>query len=61
VLLLHAEADMIVPLWHAERNHESASSADKLLVVIPDADHNTIIAHGGRLYWGSLGSFLSRL
>lgn len=58
VLLLHAESDMIVPLWHAERNHERAGTEHKTLVVVPDADHNTIIAHGGRLYWGSISTFL---
>jgi alpha-beta hydrolase superfamily lysophospholipase len=61
VLLLHAEGDMIVPLWHAERNHERASSERKRLVMISDADHNTIIAHGGRLYWGSIAEFISSI
>ncbi|MBW2263031.1 MAG: alpha/beta hydrolase [Deltaproteobacteria bacterium] len=61
VLLLHADGDMIVPFWHAERNHEHAAASDKLLVTIPDADHNTIIARGGELYWGSIARFLSAL
>lgn len=58
VLLLHAEGDMIVPSWHAERNMEQAASAQKRLVVIPDADHNSIMAVGGRLYWGSIAVFI---
>jgi len=61
VLLMHADSDMIVPLWHAERNHESTSSRTKKLVVIPAADHNTIIARGGGLYWGSIADLLSKL
>jgi alpha-beta hydrolase superfamily lysophospholipase len=61
VLLLHADGDMIVPFWHAERNLEGAMAANKHLVTIPDADHNTIIARGGRLYWGSIARFLSSL
>jgi hypothetical protein len=61
LLLLHAEGDTIVPLWHAERNLEQAASTYKRLVTIPDADHNTIMAGGGELYWGSLAVFLEGL
>lgn len=61
VLLLHADGDMIVPYWHAERNLERAAARSKQLVTIPDADHNTIISRGGALYWGSLARFLASL
>jgi len=61
VLLIHAEDDMIVPLWHAERNLVRVPSQAKRLVVIPGADHNDIMATGGRLYWGSLAAFLASL
>ncbi len=61
VLILHADGDMIVPFWHAERNLERASASSKKLVTIPGADHNTIIANGGPLYWGSIAGFLASL
>lgn len=61
VLFLHAEYDNIVPLWHAQRNYEHAASPDKRLVIIPGADHNTIMALGRPLYWSSIAEFLGSL
>ncbi len=61
VLLLHAEGDMLVPRWHAERNFEHAASRHKRLVMIPEADHNSIMAVGGQLYWGSIAVFIDGL
>lgn len=61
LLILHAEHDTILPPWHAERNFERAASTRKRLVLIPDADHNSIIAQGGRLYWGSIAEFLKEV
>lgn len=61
LLLLHAEGDVLLPPWHAERNLERASSSEKRLVIIPNTDHNTIIAFGGQLYWGAISEFLARI
>lgn len=59
VLLLHAQGDILLPPWHAERNLEHTASRQKRLVMIPNTDHNTIIAFGGQLYWGAISDFLS--
>ena len=61
LLVLHAEGDILLPPWNGERIHERAASDDKRLVTIPNADHNTIMAYGGRLYWGSIAEFLQAL
>ena len=61
LLVLHAEGDNLLPPWNGERIHERAASQRKRLVLIPNADHNTIMVFGGRLYWGALGEFLGSL
>jgi alpha-beta hydrolase superfamily lysophospholipase len=61
LLVLHAEHDTILPPWNAERNYERAASVRKRLVMIPGADHNSIIAMGGRFYWGAIAEFLKEV
>ncbi|MGB5560888.1 MAG: alpha/beta hydrolase, partial [Sedimenticolaceae bacterium] len=61
VLVLHAERDVLLPPWNGERIHERAASDEKRLVMIPHADHNTIMAFGGSLYWGAIAEFLAML
>lgn len=61
LLLLHAEGDVLLPPWHAQRNLECAASRQKRLVMIPNTDHNTIIAFGGQRYWDAIGDFLANI
>jgi len=61
VLVLHAEWDVLLSPWNGERIHERAASDEKSLVMIPNADHNTIMAFGGPLYWGAIAEFLAKL
>jgi alpha-beta hydrolase superfamily lysophospholipase len=61
LLLLHAEGDVLLPPWHAQKNFECAASHQKRLVMIPNTDHNTIIASGGQLYWGAISDFLANI
>jgi len=61
VLVLHAEGDVLLPPWNGERIHERAAAERKTLVMIPNADHNNIMAFGGRLYWGAIAEFLKGL
>nr|VFJ52437.1 MAG: hypothetical protein BECKDK2373C_GA0170839_103617 [Candidatus Kentron sp. DK] len=59
VLLLHAERDQLIEPWHARRNFERTTVAKKQLVMIPNADHNTIMMFGGKAYWGGLAAFIA--
>lgn len=59
LLLLHAEGDTLLPPWHAQKNFQRAVSDQKRLVLIPNADHNTIIAFGGQRYWSAINDFLA--
>ena len=61
ILLIHAERDILLPPWHAERNLEHAASKQKRMVMIPNTDHNTVIAFGGQLYWGAIRDFLNNI
>lgn len=58
VLLLHGEADRLIPIAHAERLEERASSAT--LVRFPGADHNTFPVDWS-LYESSIAAFLRDL
>lgn len=61
LLVLHAQWDTLLPPWNGERIHERGASDEKTLVMVPNADHNTIMAFGGRPYWGAIGEFLAAL
>ena len=61
VLVLHAARDVRLPPWNGERLLECAASNEKRLVMIPNADHNAIMAFGGPPYWGVVAEFLAEL
>ncbi|MBI5501675.1 MAG: alpha/beta hydrolase [Deltaproteobacteria bacterium] len=60
-LILHADQDTIIPLDDAHLNFEACAARDKKLMVVEGADHNSIMAYGGRQYWGAIGEFVGRL
>jgi hypothetical protein len=57
-LLLHADEDRIIPFADAELNLEACGARQKRLVTIPGADHNSIMADGGRTYWGAIAEMV---
>jgi alpha-beta hydrolase superfamily lysophospholipase len=57
-LVIHGQYDSIVPLEEGEKIFRNAATADKKMVVIPEADHNTIFAEGMELYLRELGEFV---
>jgi fermentation-respiration switch protein FrsA (DUF1100 family) len=56
VLVMHGEADEIVPLWHGQRLFERAPGP-KMLVVIPGAHHNDFMQVAGARYTAALRDF----
>ncbi|OGW18058.1 MAG: hypothetical protein A3G93_02615 [Nitrospinae bacterium RIFCSPLOWO2_12_FULL_45_22] len=60
-LIIHAEYDQLIPLSEAHDLFNSLSTDDKRLVVIPRADHNTILAIGMEPYFQALEHFIFRL
>jgi uncharacterized protein len=57
-LIIHGENDMLVPVQEAHTLHRSVGSPDKKLVVIPYADHNTIMFTDLRRYMGAIEAFV---
>jgi pimeloyl-ACP methyl ester carboxylesterase len=59
-LIIHGQYDSIVPLEEGEKIFRNVASTDKKMVIIPEADHNTIFAEGIELYLRELGDFVVR-
>jgi len=59
-LVIHGQYDSIVPLAEGEKIFRNIASADKKMVIIPEADHNTIFAEGMELYLRELGEFVRK-
>lgn len=58
VLILHAEHDVLVTPWHAERNAEWSGGR---LVMFPQGDHNSILYANRARYFEEIRSFLAEL
>jgi len=59
-LIIHGEYDSIVPLAEGEKIYRNIASREKRLVIVPDADHNTIFAEGADLYLRELAAFVDK-
>ena len=59
-LVIHGQYDSIVPLEEGEKIFRNIASTDKKMVIVPEADHNTIFAEGMELYLGELGDFVRK-
>ncbi len=57
-LIIHGELDMLVPLQEAKDLYQVLGSARKKLVVIPNADHNTIMFSGLKQYFAEIQEFI---
>jgi alpha-beta hydrolase superfamily lysophospholipase len=60
-LIIHAERDSLIPLEEARILYENAGSDVRKLVIIPGADHNTIMYVNLELYFGSITEFIEGL
>jgi abhydrolase domain-containing protein 17 len=56
LLILHGEADEIVPFWHGRRLFDKAPGR-KMFVAIPGAHHNDLMWVAGARYGQALGDF----
>ena len=59
-LIIHGEYDSIVPVAEGEKIYRNIASQEKRLVIVPDADHNTIFAEGADLYLRELAAFIDK-
>jgi hypothetical protein len=59
VLIIHGAEDSLVPLGEAEDLYEGLRSEKKELVVIPGADHNSLLFTQRERYFGAIRRFVS--
>lgn len=59
--ILHGQKDSLIPLWHAEKLHSECGAKSKELQIIPGADHNTLIAVGGMLYFQAIKGYVDTI
>jgi uncharacterized protein len=59
--LLHGQKDTLIPLWQAEKLHAECGARNKELQVVPGADHNSLIAVGGKQYFLSISRFVRQV
>lgn len=58
--ILHGQNDLLIPLWQAQRLHSSCGAKAKEMQIIPGADHNTLIQHGGIMYFQVIKQFIDK-
>lgn len=56
VLVIHGQADTMIPLWHGQTLYEAAGDP-KMCYWVPGADHNDLLDCAGDRYWQTLETF----
>ena len=59
-LIIHGEYDQLIPLSEARDLLDNIVARDKRLVIIPNADHNTILWFGIEQYFAAIKQFVFR-
>jgi len=57
-LIIHGTADVLIPATEGELLYNLSGSADKRLVLIPQAGHNDLMMVGLQQYFGAIGIFI---
>lgn len=58
-LIIHGEEDSLVPLTEAEAIYTLLETDEKKLVIIPNADHNSLIFEGEEEYFSAITTFIN--
>ncbi len=59
--IFHGARDELIPAAEAEKLQAHSGARSKEFVIIPGAQHNTMIAVGGRLYFETIKTFINKL
>jgi pimeloyl-ACP methyl ester carboxylesterase len=57
-LIIHGEWDSLIPVDEAITLHEDIGSQNKRLVIVPGADHNSVMAVGMEQYFSAIREFV---
>jgi len=58
--ILHGQYDQLIPLWQAETLQAESGAKGKEMQIVPGADHNSIIAVAGTLYFQAIRKFVEK-
>jgi len=58
--ILHGQYDQLIPLWQAETLMAESGAKSKELQIVPGADHNSMIAVAGVLYFQAIQKFVDK-
>lgn len=58
--ILHGQYDQLIPLWQAETLQAESGAKNKELQIVPRADHNSLIAEAGPLYFQAIRKFVEK-
>ncbi|MCL2790986.1 MAG: alpha/beta hydrolase [Desulfobulbus sp.] len=59
--ILHGQYDQLIPLWQAETLQAESGARNKEMQVVPGADHNSLIAVAGPLYFQAIRKFVEKV
>ncbi|WP_448873666.1 alpha/beta hydrolase [Desulfobulbus propionicus] len=58
--ILHGQYDQLIPLWQAETLQAECGARAKEFQIVPGADHNSLIAVAGQLYFQVIKKFVEK-
>jgi len=58
--MLHGRNDQLIPVRQADKLMAASGARSKELQVVPGADHNSLIAVGGALYFQAIKQFINK-
>ena len=56
--ILHGQYDQLIPLWQSETLQAESGARKKEFQIIPGADHNSLIAKVGQMYFQAVKKFV---
>jgi uncharacterized protein len=59
--LLHGQYDQLIPIWQAEKLMAESNAKTRELQIVPNADHNSLIAVAGLLYFQAIKKFIDKV
>ena len=60
-MILHGARDQLIPPAEAEKLQAASGARNKQFLLIPGADHNTMISIAGRLYFQTIRQFIDTI
>lgn len=59
--IIHGQLDSLIPIWHAQKLHSECGAKSKELQIVPGADHNSVIAVAGMLYFQAIKGYVDKI